>query len=327
LPHWSLFLDPTPLERLDRLSEELCINLYVKRDDVLSLGCGGNKVRKLEYILGKAREDGVTDVITTGGPQSNHARLTAAATARAGMKCHLYLRGEDPSHRRGNLLLDRIFGAEITLLGKITYEEVDKKMAELAVQLRASGRNPLVVPLGGATPEGTLGYFAAFCEILSQCSLHHFVPDLLVVAAGTGSTQAGLVVGAAILAPNVRVLGVSVSWTSEKLVNEVRRHAFGAAELIGRDLRLGTDVIWVDDSYVGPGYSVPTKLGQAALLQVARREGILLDSTYTAKAMSGLLDLIQKGHVAAGASVVFIHTGGTPEIYARAAEEFEGTVT
>ena len=196
LPRVRLSTARPPLERWDRVSETLGIALHVKREDLGGVGGGGNKLRKLELLLGEARDQGATWLLTTGGPQSNHARLTAAAAARSGMGCTLLLRGNWQGPPARNLLLDRLFGAEVKLLGDIDYADADRAMAETAASLRQRGERPFIIPLGGATAMGTAAYVEAFAEIVDDMAAAQRIVDVVVVAAGTGSTYAGLLLGA-----------------------------------------------------------------------------------------------------------------------------------
>lgn len=317
LPRFRLFDGPTALEEASRLSRDLGIHLYVKRDDTFGLGGGGNKVRKLEFIVGQALRDSVTALVTTGGPQSNHARLTAAVAARCGLKAYLRLQGEPPERWQGNLVLDQVLGAEVAFVGMKPYDVIHAEMAEFAKELAKAGEVPLVVPLGGATPAGTLGYVLAFEEILAQCLERHVIPDVVVVAAGTGSSYAGLLLGARLCSPKTRVLGVSTGWSRDVLNKEIRLLVAEAAVLLGQDVVFTVGDMWVEDGYVGPAYGQLSAEGRDALLRVARTEGILLDTTYTAKAMAGLIDQIGRGAISSGSVVVFVHTGGIPEIFSR----------
>jgi D-cysteine desulfhydrase len=316
-PRLALAPWPTPLERLDRLSAALGIELWIKRDDLTGIGAGGNKLRKLEFIAAEAMAAGATCLITTGGPQSNHARITAAVAARLGLACRLMLRGIDPGHRRGNLLLDELFGATVEFQGDVTYDEVSRRMAAAAAAIAAAGGRACEIPLGGATGSGTLAYALAWQELALQCRQAGFDPDLLVCAAGTGSTYAGLLLGARSLGASARLLGVSVSWSRAKLEGEVARLLGEAGALLPSGPPAGGPAPWIDDGFVGPGYTIATPASSAALLALARQEGVLLDSTYTAKAMSGLIAMAGDGRIPRGARVVFLHTGGTPELYAR----------
>ncbi|MFK8251829.1 1-aminocyclopropane-1-carboxylate deaminase/D-cysteine desulfhydrase [Ancylobacter terrae] len=306
---------PTPLDRAERLGSRLGLALWIKRDDLTGLGLGGNKLRKLEFILADALANGVDTLLTTGGAQSNHARLTAAVAARAGLACELYLKGEPTTARAGNLLLDELFGAAIHFCGMIDYRAIDARMAARVEELAAAGRKGLAVPLGGATGLGTLGYVLAFREILDQMAAASDERRLtLAVTGGTGSTAAGLLLGASIWAPQTRFLVVSASWKEEILTAEIRRCALDAADLLGVPAPHFEDVV-VSDAFVGPGYAQPSEEGTAAILETARTEGIVLDGTYTGKAMSGLMALSRAGTLASKGPVVFLHSGGIPEIF------------
>jgi D-cysteine desulfhydrase len=305
---------PTPLEHWARLSDELGIRLLVKRDDLTGLGMGGNKLRKLEYIFGTAKERGITAVLTTGGAQSNHARLTAAVAAKFGLRCFLYLRGE-AAGRTGNLLLDALLGAEVRLLGNVDYSVVYEVMASEEQRLRQEGENPLSIPLGGATVEGTVGYVAAFQEVEAQLAELGETADAIFLAAGTASTYAGLRLAAHYTRSSTEVIGISVSWSRERLQEEAGRLIHDTAML----LRLPVEPVptLFDDRFIGPGYALPSEAGMTALLDVARKEGVLLDNTYTGKAFSGLIGAVRQESVRKGSTVVFLHTGGVSELFAR----------
>jgi D-cysteine desulfhydrase family pyridoxal phosphate-dependent enzyme len=306
---------PTPLDRAERLSAELNVELLIKRDDLTGLGLGGNKLRKLEFIVAQAKVAGVDTLLTTGGLQSNHARLTAAVAARAGMRCELFLKGQPTAERIGNLLLDSLFGATIQFCGMIDYSEIDQIMKSRAKDLEQQGRKAMVVPLGGANGHGTLGYVVALKEIIDQVKSLGLVTHI-VVAGGTGSTAAGLLLGASLWAPYVRILVISASWSSVKLTAEIQRCVAESAAIIGA-ARPSMDQVEIDDEHVGPGYSLPSKEGVEAIRLVAQREGIVLDSTYTGKTFGGLLTRVRNRKFNPGSRVVFLHTGGTPEIFTR----------
>lgn len=316
LPRMQLSAGQTALEPWGRLSEQLGVHLFAKREDLGGIGLGGNKLRKLELLLGKAKEEGATWVVTTGGPQSNHARLTAAAAARCGMGCTLVLRGEWTGSMVGNLLVDRLLGARVRLLGEVSYDDADRAMQQEAQSLRESGHVPAIIPLGGATAEGTAAYVEAFREIADQMQERGRRPDVVIVAAGTGSTFAGLLLGARLFSPKTRVVGISVSWTRERLREEVGRLMSETEMLLGIAPPPAQEVC-VESDYVGPGYARVSDAGREAMRLVATQEGVLLDSTYTGKAFAGLTGLIACGDIARGATVVFVHTGGTPELFAR----------
>lgn len=320
LPRVELIKAPTPLEHWQRLSEKLGVSLFVKREDVGGIGLGGNKLRKLEFLLGKARQEGATWVLTTGGPQSNHARLTAAAAAKYGLGCTLFLRGKSEASPAGNLLLDYLFGADVKLLGDVDYAFADQAMANTANELRIAGHRPVTIPLGGATAEGTAAYVEAFTEIAEQHSDAGRTPDFVVVAAGTGSTYAGLVFGAHIVSFHTKVIGISVSWTQNKLESESRRIINEVETLLETQLASQPEH-WIEAGFIGSGYSQVSVGGLTAVKLAARTEGVLLDTTYTGKAFAGLIDLVQCGTIPAGSNVTFIHTGGTPELYCRDSSE------
>lgn len=311
----ELLSAPTPLEQMPGLSKELGITLLAKRDDLTGIGAGGNKLRKLELLVGKAMAEDATWLITTGGPQSNHARLTAAVAARLGLGCTLLLKGAPSRTYTGNLLLDRLFGADVRFLDVPDYPTLYKAMDEAVEALRAEGERPMQIPLGGATAEGTAAYVAAASELADQMSLSGRAPDVIIVAAGTVSTFAGLELGCRHLLPQTRVAGISVSWSKARLEEEARRLITETSALLGIDAL--DRPLWLDDGYVGPGYAQISKQGLAAVHAAARSDGVLLDTTYTGKAMAGLMALVRTGQISRHARVVFVHTGGLPELFAR----------
>lgn len=319
-PHLSLAQLPTPLEPLPRLSAELGgPRLWVKRDDQTGLAMGGNKVRKLEYLLADAREQHADVVLTTGATQSNHCRQTAAAAARLGLDCELLLEhrfpewGDDYQHG-GNIQLDRLFGATVLDFekGTDTIAEMDRR----ADELRGQGRTPYVVPLGGSSVVGALGYRTAAVEILRQAANRGFSPREIVHATASGGTQAGLVAGLAIKRSEVPLLGISAGAEDAYLAPIVRGLAEGVFEHIGIERTLGAHAVVIDDAHVGEGYGVPTEAMHEAVTLCARLEGLLLDPVYSGKAMAGLIHHVRAGRYTADDDVVFIHTGGTPALFA-----------
>jgi D-cysteine desulfhydrase family pyridoxal phosphate-dependent enzyme len=318
LPRAGLISRPTALERWTRASEALGVELFVKREDTSGIGGGGNKLRKLDLIVGAAMRRGVDWLITTGGPQSNHARLTAAVAAKLGMGCSLMLRGPWDGNASGNLLLDHLFGADVTLLGEVDYAAADAAMDEAGAALRKRGKSPEVMPLGGATAEGTAAFVECFSEIAIELAAMEKRADTLIVAGGTASTFAGLRLGAMQLSPQAQVVGISVSWTKEKLAEEASRLMDSAAALL--EISYSPEELWFETDYIGPGYARLSESSLAAVRFAARHEGVLLDTTYTGKAFAGLIDLIDKGRIRKGSAVVFIHTGGMPELFAKGAQ-------
>ena len=307
---------PTPLEEMKNFSKALDgPRLFVKRDDSTGLGFGGNKIRKLEFLMGEALERKADTVITTGGVQSNHARQTAAAAKKLGMEAILLLRGEQPEEGKGNLLLDRILGAQVRFVQASDFLEVDQAAYELGSELEASGKRPYVIPLGGSTPTGSLGYAAAALEIVGQIQEMGLRVDTVVVANGSAGTQAGLVLGFKALNSGILVIGISVSRSRDALSAQVLDLGNRTAEKLGVEIRLDPEDVVVYQDYVGAGYAIPTKEGVAAIKLLARTEGLFLDPVYTSKAMAGLIDLIGKGVLKKEQNVLFMHTGGSPGLF------------
>lgn len=308
---------PTPLEPLARLSEWLGgPRVLVKRDDQTGLALGGNKARKLEYLCAEALDAGADVLVTGGGHQSNHARMTAAAAARLGLGCHLVLGGRAPEAWSGNLLLDSLFGATVEFCGADDYYEVERAIEEAASRLAHEGRRPHAVPIGGASVTGAVAYVAAGEELGAQVDRQGVGPvDWVVVADGSGGTHAGLVAG---LSGETRVLGVDVG-TRPDLDVKVPELAAQAAAAAGREAPTA-DVI-VDHAHYGRGYGSLTPECLEAIRVVARLEGLLLDPVYTGKAMAGLIARVRAGAIGRGETVVFWHTGGAPALFARPYEE------
>ena len=321
VPRQCLGTYPTPLFRLESLSRELSRAVWVKRDDALGPAAGGNKTRKLEYLLADAIEEGATRIVTAGGPQSNHARLTAVAARMLGLEPHLLLFGRRPKGATGNLLLDQLVDAELHFIspgpiasGACTFEELDAYLHEEAS--RRVGDH-YYIPLGGSSGLGSLGYLRAALEIEEQAKAAGVADALIVVATGSGGTLAGLLAGLRSLGSSLSVIGIDVAsiWTSyPELVSRV---ANDALELLGLPANVEpADVSLIEHTYVGCGYAVPTSGGMAAIRRLARSEGLLLDPTYTGKAFAGLLDLHASGHFGDGEPVIFWHTGGLPGLFA-----------
>lgn len=315
IPRVDLALAPTPLQRLPRLSRHTGVDFWMKRDDLTGdVGLGGNKVRKLEYLMGAALAAGATHLLTTGGPQSNHARATAAAAARLGLKCVLVLAGPDPGARTGNLLLDELFGAEIRFPGAVTPADQARCLDEAAAAITAAGGTPYVIPVGGSVPLGVLGARRCFAELLEG-------PDGLTddawvcTTTGSGGTHAGLILGALESGLPIRVQGYSVWQPAAALESLTRSLVAAAAGLV--DLTIPADfAVPVDDGYLAPRYGRASQAGLEAIALVARLEGIVLDHIYTGKAMAGVLDYVRRGIIPQGARVIFVHTGGAPAIFA-----------
>lgn len=307
---------PTPLHALERLSDTLGgPRLWIKRDDLTGLGAGGNKIRKLEYLIADALDQGTTTIITTGAAQSNHARQTAAAAARYDLRCILVLSPMAPPAPNGNLLLDRLMGARIRWTGDRDAYEV---MQEVAAEERAAGRVPYLIPVGGSNAIGAAAYAAAMHELQEQAAERELHIDHIVLATGSGGTQAGLLTGARAVGFEGRVLGISVSRRAEALRPAICDLALLTAAHLGLALAIEEEDIHVRDDYLGDGYGVLGLAEREALRLMARTEGLLLDPVYTGRAMAGLLDLIRQGEFAADETVLFWHTGGMPALFAYA---------
>ena len=303
---------PTPLELADRLGAALGLpsgRLWIKRDDCTGLATGGNKARKLELLLEDALDGGCDVLVTAGGPQSNHARSTAAAAARAGLGCVLAFNSEAPATTEANQLLDSLFGAERRFVGRLAMDELDTVVDSIADELRAGGRRPYVIPIGGSSPLGASAYVTAAEEILADLG-HDDV--LVVVATGTGGTQAGL----AARLGHERVVGVDVGALADP-APVVRRLTAEIATLVGLPTPLGEPQLIRDQ--VGAGYGAPTEACRRAIRLTARSEGVLLDPVYSGKAMAGLLALSPDRLDAR--AIVFVATGGVPALFA---DRYEG---
>ncbi|MBY8821266.1 D-cysteine desulfhydrase family protein [Sphingomonas colocasiae] len=315
---------PTPLERLSALTGDAWgVRLFVKRDDCTGLGFGGNKTRKLEFTLGHALAAGATTLITSGAWQSNHVRQTAAAAARTGLNCHVVIsdavgRETEAYCASGNMLLHGLFGAHLHL-AEDDGDATTRCMDRLANEAMARGETPYIVPLGASDGIGSLGYAECARELLAQCEAQSVAPTAIVLATGSGGTHAGLLAGLRLLGSRVRVIGISVSEPADVKFDKVRGIADAMLDLCGasRGTVSDTDIVVLDD-YTGPGYAIPTEEANQAIRTLAAREGLLVDPVYTAKALAGLLDLLERGRLTG--DVVFLHTGGTPALFAYADE-------
>ncbi len=318
LPRTSLGFFPTPIHPLPNLSARLGgPALWVKRDDQTGLATGGNKTRKLEFLVADALQQRADTLITVGAPQSNHARQTAAAAAKVGLKSALVLRGAAPTDRTGNVLLDDLVGAEVFWAGA---RPLDAVVLEVAEELYARGQRPYLIPLGGSNPIGATGYVAAMLEFVDQAKANDLRFDAIVFATSSGGTQSGLVVGAKISSYTGRVLGISVDHPAEHLVPLLADLANATAQHIGAAFAFDAEDFEVNDHYLGGGYAVMGKPEREAISLCAQTEGLLVDPVYTGRAMAGLLDLIRMGEFESGQNVLFWHTGGTPALFAYAGQ-------
>jgi L-cysteate sulfo-lyase len=312
MPAVTLAAHRTPVDRLARLEHALgpdCPRLLVKRDDLLSFGCGGNKVRKLQMIAAEAMRVGADALITCGAMQSNHARVTAATGAVLGWRVALILSGVKPDRPTGNFAYDQVFGAEVRLVANRSEREA--AMADAAGQMRIQGRHPFVIPLGGSTPTGAAGMARGVAEL----SADSVKPDVIVHASSSAGTQAGLTAGCALFGLPTKVLGISVDEPAAALAASVEGLVGGLATALGARVEslLGPHAIDVDDSQIGDGYGVPTAASIEARSLVARHEGIVLDHVYESKAMAGLVAHVRSGRFTKDQTVLFWHTGGLSE--------------
>jgi D-cysteine desulfhydrase family pyridoxal phosphate-dependent enzyme len=317
LPRFSLAQLPTPLMPAKNLSAALGgPEILIKRDDLTGLALGGNKTRKLEYLIADAQANGATHVITMGAVQSNHCRQTAAACRLAGLNCVLVMNAstEDPAVQ-GNFLLDHILGAEPHIISDKT--DRMSRAEHIAEELKAQGHVPYIIPTGGSNPIGASSYVAASYELMQQSIDQGVVLSRLYVAAGgPGGTHAGLCLGQKMTNASWKVQGISIENRGDRLKQTNSKLANETAEYLGTDVRLTEDDIHVDDRYTGPGYGIATDECLEAIRLLARTEGIFLDPVYTGKTMAGLIDHIRTGVISPDETVVFLHTGGAPALFA-----------
>lgn len=316
LPRVRMAQLPTPLAPLPRFSALLeGPDIWIKRDDQTGLATGGNKARKLEFIMGEAIGAGADVVLTAGGPQSNHARMTAAAAAHTGLRAVLCLGGEDPAVRQGNLLLDELLGAEIVFAGERNIREV---MEEEAASLSSEGMKPYIVPVGGSVPTGCVGYVLAGLEMYEQAIEFGLEVDHLIVSSGSGGTAAGLLLALARVSPSTTLHAVTVSRSADEVRDRILELARETAQLLEVSADGVEACLEVHDQFFGEGYAIPTPEGLEAGLNLARTEGILVDTTYTGKGLAGLVGLTECGRFSREDTVVFLHTGGVPAVFEEA---------
>jgi L-cysteate sulfo-lyase len=318
-PRIDLCHQPTPIEAMPRLSALLGgPNLFIKRDDCTGLAGGGNKTRKLEFLVGEALREKADMLVTQGAVQSNHVRQTAAAACRVGMKCHVLLErrvpGRDASYEQtGNVLLDNLFGAthEFRPAGL----DMNAEAQEVTDRLRSEGHRPYFIPGGGSNPFGALGYANCAQEIADQLRASGQGMDWLVMATGSTGTQAGLVAGFHAIGYDLPVMGVSVRQPRERQMNAVHALTQKTLEKLGAG-SIGLSKILVDDGYVGEGYGIPAESTFEAIRLIARQEGILLDPVYSAKGLAGLIGMVRAGFFKPEDNVLFLHTGGATALFA-----------
>lgn len=319
LPRQCLGFFPTPLMPLRKLGARFGgPQLYIKRDDQTGLALGGNKTRKLEFILADALAAGADTVVTAGAAQSNHCRQTAAAAATLGLECHLVLGGQAPDVAGGNLLLDKLFGCHIHWTGA---HRKGEDIPQIVDYLKSAGKNPYVVPYGGSSELGALSFVAAMKELDSQCREYDLSFSHIVFASSSGGTHAGMMLGKKLLGLDCEIVGINID-KDESGETPFDRHildlANRSAALIGSDFQFDNSDLQLNADYVGDGYGVVGDREREAIELLARTEGILLDPVYTGRAMGGLLDLLNKKTFADSDRVLFWHTGGAPALFAYA---------
>tara|TARA_R110002153_G_scaffold14940_2_gene53683 strand:- start:4305 stop:5342 length:1038 start_codon:yes stop_codon:yes gene_type:complete len=318
IPRAIITHSPTLLEKLPRLSSELGCNLFIKRDDCTGLAGGGNKARKLEYLIADAQHQGADTLVTVGGFQSNHARQTAAAAAKFGFDCELVL--EDVAgtpktdyYNNGNVLLDSLLGAKIHTVS--LGEDCSAYAETLIRSLKSAGRKPYFIPLGGSNVVGSLGYLRCANEILQQISAENIQLDQIILATGSAGTQAGLLAGLIAAKIDIPVLGIAVSRSTEEQQQLVDRLLRETLTYLGINPNEAQGKVVTNGNYYGEGYGIPTPAMITAVNRCAQLEGVLLDPVYTGKAMAGFMDLCSKGIIKHNSNQLFLHTGGSQGLF------------
>ncbi len=316
LARYPLAQLPTPLQRARNLEEALgttAPRIYLKRDDLTGLAFGGNKVRKLEFLLADALDQGATTLITEGAAQSNHARATAAAAIVGGLRAVLVLDTRNGADIAGNLLLDHLMGAEVRLVPDAASRK--PMIEEVVAQLTGAAERPYVIPTGGSVPLGAAGYVAAVGELQDQLAALGEAPTSLYLATGSFGTQAGLMAGARLFSSSFTVTGVAVQPISDTALTDGSRLATETAALVGEDTTFTLNDVVLVDGFHGGRYGVPTTAGRAAIDLLARTEAVFLDPVYSGKAMAALLTHVGQGRFSPDDAVVFLHTGGGPSVF------------
>ena len=334
-PRFRLAALPTPLQELHNLRRELggekrSPRILMKRDDLTGLAFGGNKARKLEFLVGDALRERATVLVTSGAAQSNHARMTAAAARAAGLKIALVLtKDSERPAVQGNLFLDKLFGAEIHWIDEnpnplfATGAEEAAKIAALIADLESRGERPYLIPIGGSSSRGSLGYVTGTLELMTQLFQNGEAPSRLYYPNGSRGTQAGLALGAKMFSAPYRMYGIAVSGGEPEKTQRALRIAGEAAQILGVSSKVSAQDLINDENYIGPGYGVATPACVEAIRLLACSEGIVLDPVYTGKAMAGMIDHIRHSDIDPSETVVFLHTGGTPALFAHV-DDFSG---
>ena len=324
-PRIPLAVLPTPIDDATRLRDALggssrCPRVLIKRDDLTALGLGGNKARKLEYLVADALSQGATMLVTTGAVQSNHARMTAAAACVAGLRCVLVLTTTvDAPALAGNLLLDRLYGASVRLVPSVdpmlAVGQDDAVVAEVVAEEHAAGGRAYVIPVGGSSGIGVFGYVSGTAELVEQLDAMAVSPTRLYFASGSRGTQAGLTLGAKSCEASYAVKGIAVSAGEPEKIERAKRIANEAASRLGITERIDLPDLVTDQGHIGEGYGIPTVAALEAIRVLAQTEAILLDPCYTSKGMAALIQHVRSGELSPDETVVFLHTGGMPALF------------
>ncbi len=313
IPYCELGFFPTPLHKLNNISEEYPdYNLFIKRDDQTGLAFGGNKTRKLEYLFKDAVDTGYDTVITIGAPQSNHCRQTAAGAAQLGLECRLLLRGTKPKISTGNLLLNKMLGAEVHWFDR---DELEESQNKLISELKSKGKKPYLIPVGGSNEIGTLGYVRAMDELKKQLNEQKLNIDYIVFASCSGGTHAGMILGKEIYNLETEIIGISIEKdlypdkTLKKHISDIGNKAYN---ILNIKKNIAEEDVILIEGYNEAGYSIVTEQETTAISKLAKTEGIFLDPVYTGRAYAGLSDMMKKSYFEKGSNILFWHTGGGP---------------
>ena len=313
LPRVSLGVFPTPFYKLESISAKYGKNIWIKRDYMCGVALGGNKVRKLEFLLADAKAQGCDTVFTTGGAQSNHAMLTAACAARLGMKCILILKKRGVTEHKGNLVLDDIYGADVRFMNTDSYDDIYAEMHRVGEELAKEGHKSYYIPVGGSNPLGAVGYVNGVREFTVQALAAGIRVGHIVSATGSGGTTAGLLLGAKLFQPGVKVTGIGVDNDPfEEIVPDLAAKAADILECSFEREQDDFEMVY----HVGQGYAIPNAEDTPYIEELARMEGILLDPVYTGKAWAGMLKLLKDGYFGDEDNIVFVHTGGAAALFA-----------
>lgn len=316
----SFLNTPTPLERLPRISEELGLDFYIKRDDLTNLGVGGNKLRKLEYLLADAKRQGATTLLTMGGAQTNHGRLTAAVAAKYGMKCVIVCLDDYPGEVSANILLDRLMGAEVVLKKddeRPAAEQYAQVVAQVKSRYEAQGEKVYEIPIGGSNTLGMLGYYECAVELTGQALAQGIPGARVVCSVGSMGTYMGLFCGLKNERSPLRLTGISIMPQEPGFEQRLLAYFEQAKAAWGLDCTASADEFDVQTDYTRGGYNNPSPEVRQAIYLMARREAVILDPCYTGKAFAGVIDMVKEGKLRRGEQVIFLHTGGLPGIYTK----------